>query len=91
MQNVSAKRKARSITLTVHLFYIELLIVDVWLIIDVKTFCYVFYILVTFLRFLTFLYLSNVFYFKQRWQSSDFLIKQINKKHFQNNSNEIDL
>ena len=54
------------ITLTVHLFYIELLIVDVWLIIDVKTFFYVFYILVTFFTFFnTFLYLSNVFYFKK--------------------------
>ena len=53
MQNV--KRKARSITLTVHLFYIELLIVDVWLIIDVKTFFTFFYILVTFFTF------SNVF------------------------------
>jgi len=32
------------ITLTVHLFYIELLIVDVWLIIDVRTFFNVFFI-----------------------------------------------
>ena len=41
-----------------------------------------------FLRFLTFFYFQNVFFiFKKRWQSSEG--KQINKKHFQNNSNEI--
>jgi len=91
MQNVSAKRKARSIALTVHLFYIELLIVDVWLIIDVKTFFYAFYILVTFFTFFNVFVSFKRFLFKKRWQSSDFLIKQINKKHFQNNSNEIDL
>jgi len=47
---------------------------------------YVFLILVTFLRFF---YFPNVFYFKKvgNVQSG----KQINKKHFQNNSNEIDL
>jgi len=93
MQNVSAKCKARSITLTVHLFYIELLIVDMWLIIDVKTFFYVFFIFWSrFLRFfLHFCIFQTFFILKKRWQSSDFLIKQINKKHFQNNSNEIDL
>jgi len=52
-----------------------------------KTF-YVFFILVTFLRFLTFFYCPNVFLFLKnvgKVQSG----KQINKKHFQNNSNEI--
>ena len=48
---------------------------------DVETF---------FLLFLTFFYFPNVFYFKNvgKVQQSG---KQINKKHFQNSSNEIDL
>jgi len=50
-----------------------------------------FFILVTFLRFLTFFYFPNVFLLKNvknvgKVQSG----KQINKKPFQNNSNEID-
>ena len=57
--------------------------------IDVKNVFYVFFILVTFLRFLTFFYFPDVFYLKDigKVQSG----KQINKKHFQNNSNVIDL
>jgi len=52
-----------------------------------KTF-FTFFILVTFLRFSTFFYFPNVFLFlKKRWQSSE--RQEINKKHFQNNSNEI--
>jgi len=56
--------------------------------IDVKRFTF-FFILVTFLRFLTFFYFPNVFYLKNlgKVQSG----KQVNRKHFQNNSNEIDL
>jgi len=52
--------------------------------IDIKNVFYVFFILVK-----VFFYLPNVFYFKKnvgKVQSG----KQINKKHFQNNSNEID-
>jgi len=56
-----------------------------------KTFFNVFFILVTFFTFLTlFLFSKRFFYFKKivgKVQSG----KQINKKHFQNNSNEIDL
>jgi len=51
---------------------------------------YVFFTLVTFFTFLTFFYFSNVFLFLKnvgKVQSG----RQINKKHFQNNSNEIDL
>jgi len=58
--------------------------------IDVKTFFYVFFILVTFFTFFDVsFYFPNVFYLKNvgKVQSG----KQINKKHFQNNSNEIDL
>ena len=54
--------------------------------IDVKNVFYVFFILVTFFTFFifqTFSILKNV----GKVQSG----KQINKKHFQNNSNEIDL
>jgi len=52
-----------------------------------------FFILVTFLRFLNFFIFQTFFFIlKKRWQSSD---RQAdypgNKKHFQNNSNEIDL
>jgi len=48
--------------------------------------------LVTFLRFLDVFLFSKRFLFKKRWQSSKVQSgKQINKKHFQNNSNEIDL
>ena len=55
-------------------------------IIDVKNIFYVF--LVTFLTFFdVFFYFSNVFKNVGKVQSG----KQINKKHFQNNSNEIDL
>ena len=49
-----------------------------------------FFTLVTFLRFLTFFYFPNVFLFLKnvgKVQSG----KQINKKHFQNNSDERDL
>jgi len=55
-----------------------------------KTFFNVFLFWSRFLRFLTFFYFSNVFLFLKnvgKVQSG----KQINKKHFQNNSNEIDL
>jgi len=55
-----------------------------------KNVFYVFFILVTFLRFSKLFYFPNVFYFKKnvgKVQSG----KQVNKKHFQNNSNEIDL
>jgi len=58
--------------------------------IDVKkVFLTFFFILVTFFTFLTFFYFPNVFCLKNvgKVQSG----KQINKKHFQNNSNEIDL
>jgi len=40
-----------------------------------------------FLKFLTFFIFQTFFILKKRWQSSE--RKQINKKHFQNNSNEI--
>jgi len=43
--------------------------------------------LITFLRFLTFFLFSKRFLFKKRWKVQSG--KQINKKHFQNNSNEI--
>ena len=48
----------------------------------------VFLILVTFFTFLTFFYFPNVFYLKNvgKVQSG-----KTNKKHFENNSNEIDL
>jgi len=46
-----------------------------------------FFILVTFFTFLTFFKFSNRFFKVGKVQSG----KQINKKHFQNNSNEIDL
>ena len=49
-----------------------------------------FFILVTFLRFLTFFIFQTFFIFLKnvgKVQSG----KQINKKHFQNNSNETDL
>jgi len=54
--------------------------------VDVKTF-FTFFLFWS--RFLTFFYFPNVFYLKNvdKVQSG----KQINKKHFQNNSNEIDL
>jgi len=39
-------------------------------------------------RFLRF-FIFQTFLFKKRWQSSE--RKHINKKHFRNNSNEIDL
>ena len=57
--------------------------------IDVKTFFCVFFTLVTFFTFLDVFYFPNVFYLKNvgKVQSG----KQINKKHFQNNSSEIDL
>jgi len=59
--------------------------------IDVKNVFYVFYFghVFTFLRFLTFFIFQTFFIFKNvgKVQSG----KQINKKHFQNNSNEIDL
>jgi len=60
-------------------------------VIDVKKrFLRFFKILVTFLRFLTFFIFQKYFIFLKnvgKVQSG----KQINKKHFQNNSNEIDL
>jgi len=43
-----------------------------------------------FLRFLTFFYFLNVFLFLKNVGKVE-RGKQINKKHFQNNSNEIDL
>jgi len=57
-------------------------------IIDVKTFFTFFYFGHLF-TFLTFLYFPNVFYLKNvgKVQSG----KQMNKKHFQTNSNEVDL
>jgi len=47
----------------------------------------VFFILVTFVTFLTFFYFPNFLFLKSvgKVQSG----KQINKKHFQNNNNEI--
>jgi len=60
------------------------------IIIDVKTFLRFFVILVTFLTFLNvFLIFQTFFIFKNvgKVQSG----KQINKKHFQNSSNETDL
>jgi len=48
----------------------------------------VFFILVTFFTFLTLFIFQAFFIFKKRWQSSE---RQADKKHFQNNSNEIDL
>jgi len=55
---------------------------------DVKT-VFTFFGHVRFLRFLTFFHIPNVFYLKNvgKVQSG----KQINKKHFQNSINEIDL
>jgi len=55
-----------------------------------KTFFTFFLFWSRFFTFLTFFYFPNVFYFLKnvgKVQSG----KQINKKHFQNNSNEIDL
>jgi len=46
-----------------------------------------FHILVTFFTFLTFFYFLDVFYLKNVGKVHSG--KQINKKHFQNNSNEI--
>ena len=57
-------------------------------IIAVKTFFTFFYILVTFFAFFNVFYFSNVFLFQKnvgKVQSG----KQINNKHFQNNSSEI--
>ena len=96
MQNVSAKRKARSASCSDYFDRALVLyraanrrrVVDR----RRKNVFYVFYILVTFFRFfLHFCIFQTFFILKKRWQSSDFLIKQINKKHFQNNSNKIDL
>ena len=58
--------------------------------IDAKTFFYVLFILVTFLRFLTFFSQTFVVFFIKNF-SKIHSGKQINKKHFQNNSNKIDL
>ena len=55
--------------------------------IDIKTFFNVFFILVTFFTFFNVFLFSKRFYKVGKVQSG----KQINKKHFQNNSNEIDL
>jgi len=98
MQNVSAKRKARSASCSDYFDRALVLYraANRRRVVDHRRknvfFTFFLYFGHVFLRFLkTFLYLSNVFYFKKSWQSSDFLIKQINKKHFQNNSNEVDL
>jgi len=58
--------------------------------IDVKTFFYVFFIFVTFFTFLTFFYFPNVFFLFLKNVGKVQSGKQINKKHFQNNSNEIE-
>jgi len=56
--------------------------------IDVKK-IFTFFILVTFFTFFNVFYFPNIFYLRKRWQSSE--RQQVNKKHFQNNSNETDL
>jgi len=56
-------------------------------IIDVKDVFKRLFILITFLRFLTFFYFPNVFYLKNVGKVQSGM--QINNKHFQNNSNEI--
>jgi len=96
MQNVSAKRKARSASCSDYFDRALVLyraanrrrVVDhrrknVFL-----RFLYIGHVFTFFLHFCIF---QTFFILKKRWQSSDFLIKQINKKHFQNNSNKIDL
>ena len=70
--------------------YICIVVVVVVIVVDVKKRFYVFFILVTFFTFFNVFNSSNVFYFRKnvgKVQSG----KQIDKKHFQSNSNETDL
>jgi len=61
-----------------------------WTVHSCKNVFHVFYILVTIFTFLTFIYFKKRFYFYFKKRCKVESGKQINKKHFQNNSNEIE-